>query len=330
VIYSFYGLTLKSAVEIPALLAIPESTTSRGTGGPAVYFDVGRPEWAVQALAMDAENIPTWRSRESEEEPFRFALKAHGGGAFYQLMYGDGTRFLVDSSAARVWGEPGPGLSYEDVFVYLVGPVAGFILRRRGHIALHASAICIGERAVALMGPAGAGKSTTAAALALRGWPVCCEDVCALEEHGGVTTVLPGYPRICLWPDSVRLLFSNDDALPLIVAGWEKRYLALDGSRGKFAGRAAPLGVIYFLAPRSGDSSATCIRAFSQRQTALTMVQNTYMNWLLDRRQRAAEFNVVASLVSTVPCFEVVPSADPLDLPRTAMMIEAHALSLKN
>ena len=51
-----------------------------------------------------------------------------------------------------------------------LGPVFAFVLRLRGAVTFHASAVRIGD-AVAFLGPQGAGKSTTAAALALRGCP---------------------------------------------------------------------------------------------------------------------------------------------------------------
>jgi hypothetical protein len=35
------------------------------------------------------------------------------------------------------------------------------------------------------------------------------------------------------------------------------------------------------------------------------------MNWLLDRRQRAAEFELLAHLVSRVPVRRIVPHRDP-------------------
>ena len=111
----------------------------------------------------------------------QFALTEHGGREFYELCYADGTRFVLDGCATRVWGEAGPGLTDHDVLVYFLGPIMGFVMRQRGKLVLHASAVVLGDRAVAIMGPAGCGKSTTAAALALRGWPVLNEDVCALE-----------------------------------------------------------------------------------------------------------------------------------------------------
>jgi hypothetical protein len=242
------------------------------------------------------------------------------------LKYGDGTRFVLDESCTKLWGQPGAALSHEDLCVYLLGPVMGFLLRGRGLSPLHASAISMPGHAVALVGDAGAGKSTTAAALALRGWPVLCEDVCAFDEERSGFEVRPAYPRISLWPDSVKALFSSADALPLIVHGWEKRFLQLDGGLARFAGTPAPLATIYFLAPRSSDPSAPSVQPISAQAAVLELVQNTYMNWLLDTRQRATEFDVLCRLANTVACFRAVPSQDPARLPQLAALIESEAL----
>ena len=54
-------------------------------------------------------------------------------------------------------------------------------LRLRGVPALHASAVAVGGAALAVVGSAGAGKSTTAAARAARGHAVVADDVLALR-----------------------------------------------------------------------------------------------------------------------------------------------------
>jgi dephospho-CoA kinase len=54
----------------------------------------------------------------------------------------------------------------------------------RGVVCLHASAVAIGDEAIALLGPAGSGKSTTAAAFAERGYSVLAEDVVTLDDRG--------------------------------------------------------------------------------------------------------------------------------------------------
>jgi hypothetical protein len=255
-----------------------------------------------------------------------FTVSEYDAGRFFQLAYGDGTRFLLDRNATRLWGESGPGLSHDDLCVYLVGPVMGFILRQRGLTCLHASAVTIQGRAIALVGSAGAGKSTTAAALGLRGWPVLCEDVCALQRVGDQFLIRPGYPRVCLWPDSVDFLFSSADALPLIVKGWEKRFLELDGPRAHFANSCVPLSAVFLLAGREDSDSAPRLERLAQREAVLHLVANTYMNWLLSQDQRAAEFDVLTSLMSSVECFRVFPSTDPARLPALAELIESQAL----
>jgi hypothetical protein len=322
VIYRAYGLTLTSAVPIPALN--PLSSNHANTD---IHLELGTPppDWVDRALTLHTRILPIRRSVERDSDS-QFTLTDLGNGRYFQLRYADGTRFLIDEKATRIWAEAGPDLTVEDAIVYLLGPVMGFALRRRGRTPLHAGALVFGHRAVAFMGSAGAGKSTTAAALALRGWPVLCEDVCALDESEGTWHVLPGYPRVCLWPDSVDRLFASKDALPLIVQGWEKRYLPLDGSRAHFAQTRLPLAAIYLLAQRSDDESAPRIDAMSKKDAALHLVQNTYMNWLLDRDQRAAEFDAIVRLLSQVECFRVTPSADPAHLGRLAICVESHAM----
>jgi hypothetical protein len=316
-----YGLTIDSDLPLPGLQALPDPPPE----SDLVLCLTAIPSWAQKLLKIQpvARRIRPAAILPGES----FTVWEYADESFFQLIYGDGTRFVIDGRAARVWGEPGPGLSHEDLCVYLLGPVMGFIARRRGFTPLHASSVIIGKRAIALLGEAGSGKSTTAAALALRGWPTLCEDVCILTETNMQLHVIPGYPRICLWPDSVSYLFSSPDALPAIVRGWEKRFLALDGStRARAAISSCPLSSILFLAPRS-DDRAPSIEPLPKRHAVLQLVQNSYMNWLLNRQQRASEFDIIVKLVSQVGCFRLTPSSDPARLDELVSLIESHVLN---
>ena len=173
-------------------------------------------------------------------------------GAWFHLRYADGTEFLVDRPGKRLWATWQEPLTVEDTATYLLGPVMGFVLLLRGTHALHASAINVGGHAIAIVGPAGAGKSTTAAAFAKLGYGVLAEDVITLAREGGELMVQPAYPCIRLWPASVAALFGAPDALPLLTPNWDKRYLDLAGDDGRyqFQSDASPLRAIYF--PVSG------------------------------------------------------------------------------
>ena len=124
------------------------------------------------------------------------------------------------------------------------------------------------------------------------------------------------------------MLCGSADALPLIVPGWAKRFLPLDGLRASFATEPAPLATIYFLDQRSSAADAPRLASVSPADALLQLVQHSYMNWLLDRHQRAAEFDVLSRLVQSVPCFKATPSSDPARLPRLLELIEAQTLRL--
>lgn len=240
-----------------------------------------------------------------------FVLTSSRNGEFLRLDYGEGARFVVDRAATRIFGTRLPPLTDEDLATYLLGPVMGFVLRRRGIVSLHASSVLLFGNAVVLCGPSDSGKSTTAAALAMRGVPVLAEDISPIVQDNGLFGVEPGYPRVCLWPDAVRILFGAPNALPRLTPTWEKCYLALDEAGAKFAWKKAPLGLVYVFAPRVDDRDAPWIEEVGVRDALLELVQNTYMNWLLDRHQRAAELDLLTRVVESVLVRRIVPHTDP-------------------
>jgi hypothetical protein len=79
----------------------------------------------------------------------------------------------------------------------------------------------------------------------------------------------------------------------------------------KFQETRQPLSVVYLLAPRVSEARAPWIEDLGSREALLALVQNTYMNWLLDRDGRASEFDVLARLVTNVRVRKIVPHADP-------------------
>src|SRR5215831_9472143 len=224
-----YGLSLRSDVALPGLRKANETARS----GIISLATKVKPGWVSDACRLPSEVIHSLPAAPECADP-AFVVRAYGGQRFFQLCYSDGTEFFVDASAERIWGSCSEPLTIEDLTTYLLGPVMGFVLRRRRVTPLHASAVRIGDAAVATAGPAAAGKSTTAAALALRGAPALCEDIAALEEEQGRFYVQPGYPRVCLWPDAVEALLGSRAALPDLTPTWNKKYLALDGGRAKF------------------------------------------------------------------------------------------------
>jgi hypothetical protein len=231
------------------------------------------------------------------------------GGEHFGFFYGDGVRFAVERSGRELWADWPENYSLEDACTYLLGPVMGFVLRLHGVVCLHASAVAVGDRAIALVGLPGAGKSTTAAAFAAAGFPVLSDDILALADQVTQFLVQPGYPRVNLWPDSVRGLFGSEDALPRITPTWDKRYLPLGQNGHHFAASPLPLGAIYILDSRESSLTAPIIEEVPGKEAFIELVANTYVNYLLDQDMRRMEFDVLGRVVSEIPVRRVRPPA---------------------
>jgi len=321
--YRVYGLNCVANTPIPGLWLgeFPEEETDVSL---QINADAG--QWVEQLRTLPASQINRKPSPAGlvESQP---SITVFGRNAFFQLAYADGTQFVIDGDANRLWGRCSPPLATEDLAVYLRGPALGFTLRLRGIISLHASAVALRNRAVLFCGSSESGKSTIAAALSLRGNRVLCDDIAAFNFRHGAIHIEPGYPRVCLWPDAVRGLLGTADALPRLTPTWDKCFLPLDGEKAAFEEQPLPAAVIYLLAGRS-ESNAPRIEEISPREALLELVRNTYMNWSLDRQKRAAEFRRLSEIVEQISVRRLIPHLHSWRMDELCSLITTDAVAL--
>jgi hypothetical protein len=298
--YEAYGLLFRSNSFITGLM--PATSSIRR---PDIRINLGS---VPDRDAPDCEDKLRYTSSylDAAGEP-ALVIWNLNDGAFLRMSYSDGTEFWLDRQLETMWVHWAEGSSLENALSYLLGPVLGLVLRLRGVVCLHASAVAINGHSIVFVGAEGAGKSTTAAAFAKKGFAVLSDDIVALVEQGCIFHVLPAYPRVNLWPNSVGLLYGSPDALPRIMPDWDKRCLTLgQDSETRFEERTLPIGAIYVL----GDPSSRAVNGverISQKTAMITLVTNTYATNFLDARQRAEEFEVLSRLVAAVPVRKINP-----------------------
>jgi hypothetical protein len=248
-----------------------------------------------------ADYVP-YRQRAGRDHAQRpIVLIERGGDGHFRVAYADGAEFVIDATASEIFGVSRSDLTLDDLLVYLQGPILGFVLRLRGITCLHASAATLEGRAFAIVGGAGMGKSTSAAALARLGLDVLTDDVLALRDGGASFDVQPGLPRVLLWPESVTALFGDPEALPRVVSTWDKRYLDLTLPGYRFAQQAAPLGAIYVLGERLPAGDPPQITELEGSSALFHLIANTYANDFLDASLRARELEALGRVVRHVP-----------------------------
>jgi hypothetical protein len=310
-----YGLGVRVNVPIAGLAGLPPSPglDVTVTLGSLPTHLAGMPDGAWREYYASPE--------QDERGESDIRVERLSGGGYFRIAYPDGTVIVVDAQGSRVWATWTAASSVEDAATYLLGPTLGFVLRLRGFTCLHASAIAVDGRSVALVGPPGSGKSTTAAAFARLGYPVLTDDVLALVDEGACFTAQPAYPRVRLWPESVASMFGSAEALPRIVPGWDKRFLDLNGQGYRFQQAPLPLAAIYFLGDRSAELRAPSVEAAGAREGLISLVANTCSNYLLDKPMRATEFQALGRLIENVPLRRVVASDDFARLPELCSLI---------
>lgn len=316
--HSLYGLCLSANQPIPSLPVL------RGSPNPEVEIHLNaNSDVSSSVFSLNPNSFYVSPILNDDGQPIVRVGKL--GDQSFCFFYDSGARFAVRHDGREIWAEGPEGYSVEDLATYLVGPVMGFVLRLWGILPLHASAIAVDGRAIALVGSQGAGKSTTAAAFAKMGFAILSEDVVAVIEEGKRQMVQPGYPRVNLWPESAETIFGCVHGLPQVTPTWGKHFLALNVSQHQFQEKPLELAAAFILRDRIPGALKPKIERIAPSSALTLLVANTCANYLLDAAMRRTEFLQLGQMLRKTPVFQVCPPDDPSRVLELCEAISAEA-----
>lgn len=156
--------------------------------------------------------------------------------------------FDVHPSERRIDGYPASGTPAHTLRHLFLDQVLPLIVGASDRLALHGSAIRTEAGAVAFLGYSGLGKSTLAARLGRRGFPVLSDDCCLIVRTAGGFEVVPSYPGVRLKPDAIEQAFGGALVGESVAHYSTKRRV---GGRHDlpFSEQPVPLSRIYAIAP---------------------------------------------------------------------------------
>jgi hypothetical protein len=214
---------------------------------------------------------------------------------------------------------PAPNAGANELRLFLLGSAWGALCYQRGILALHMSVVQVSEHAVAFGGASGAGKSSIAAGLLARGYPLIGDDLCCFDFAAGVPRVYPSAPRLKLWRDALAHLGWYDEDLVRDHFRMDKFHVTarrgeastetIRASSSKLAADALPVPVraIYML--EWGDLGLTRVTGLNALRRLVASA--TYRAELIDPLgQTGTYWEQCAQLVHATPIWELVRPRD--------------------
>jgi hypothetical protein len=290
--YHAHGLRVDSDTALP----LPMATSGDGQRDDLVLRR--RPDQAVPTTDPDGDPIARACDRD--------------GTAFYSIAGDDNRTRLRYPGLCEFAGKAGmrdvgvtlaPGRDPGVIPVLASGMLLALHLRLRGELVLHASAVGVGEAALAFVGASGMGKSTMATVLCGAGHPLLTDDVLCVQLRPDRVMVHPGSTETRL----------RDPAQPL-ANGLPGRRTA-DGrlavAPGSLAGRPLLLAACVVPLP-SRECDRVQVRQLSGASALMLLSRFPRIPGWTQPATLAREFEQLADLVTRVAVFEArIPWGPP-------------------
>jgi hypothetical protein len=170
-----YGLELHASFALLGTRAAEAARPREGEGElPALALEQVEPEELLSAWS-GPDATPAWTGTLGDGRSLRIE---HGADGDVLFTHRERAHFRLDRAAERLECAPlEPGPAWQQT---LLGRVLPNVAILHGYEALHASALRSPRGVVAILAPAGMGKSTLALELVGRGWPLFTDDVLIL------------------------------------------------------------------------------------------------------------------------------------------------------
>jgi hypothetical protein len=250
--------------------------------------------------------------------------------ATYQV---EGDRFLLTiPDVARFLLEGGKSITYQlvgdgdaaDAAIFILGTAFGILLHQRGDFVLHASAVRVGGHAILFAGSSGAGKSTMAAALVKRGYPMITDDVCAISlKKGDVPRVLSDGRQLKLWANSIERLELADAKGAAVRNKIQKFYVTPSMTDDT----PLPVGAVYLL--REARTGGDTIQVTNFVDATLMLQRNCYRPRLVKALSQGAQYlQASAAVVAKAGVFMFQRTIDFRAMDNVIERLETHWRSL--
>lgn len=312
--YRFGQSRLASQVPLPIL---PTAGGDRAADA-AIILDAAPARAALEPIGDWLHHWP------DSNGTVTLSLAAHGDG--YRLRFPDLCDFLIDADARRIRVESTQGLAPNTLEHLIVDQLLPRVLSHRGALVAHASAVRIQGRAIGFLGHSGWGKSTLAGLLHHAGHRLLSDDCALLVPIGAATCVVPAYPSLRLFEDSIGQTLGEDVSTRPVAAYSPKQRLTLGPPEPEDS--HCLLQAIYMLNDPATSATGHLIAPLPPAQACMALVEHSFRLDMASSMHATALLAQAASVLRRVPAFALHYPRDYAANPALLETLIAHAASL--
>lgn len=297
--YFYYacGIDIKSSIYFPELM-----TGKHNTDIEICYKEFKPPEASSVKLGLnEVSNSPNDVIYLLDNEPL-FRVKS-------------GKKILVN-----------PHTHINKVYLrnLILGPGLGTILRQRGCLVLHASAVNINGGAVVFLGRGGEGKSTIAAAMNSKGYEFITDDILIFKFNDHEKPyAIPSFPRVKLWYDVIEYVTKETDSVVKIHPQIEKYSYSVKSS---FSLNPIPLKIIYYI-EQSDENDITTLKS---QEALIKLIKSSFDLNLFGNAGKSQNLLQCANLVKNIPVKRLKKTCSLQELENLIRLVEIDVYRLEN
>lgn len=211
--------------------------------------------------------------------------------------------------------------STHEVSAFLIGSAFGALIHQRGLLPLHASTVVFENKCLVFMGISGAGKTTLAAGLIKEGALFVADDISVIDFSGQRPAVIPAFPSIKIWKDSLNHLQIENSGLNRVRDEIDKFYLPIE----RYVNIPQPVDIMVALSTHNkSELQLNTVEGIDKFQL---VKRHTYLfRGIPKTGLEINHFRQATRLVSEVPLFRLVRPDSGFDIDSTITGIRQHVL----
>jgi hypothetical protein len=298
--YRFFDLCVSSELELPPLPASRAASVD--------WHIVRAPQNPDESGMVDFHH---WQSPDEQ-----ILMSAARCGQVYLLDVLGLAKFRIDFETRRIEVHPMDDCAGHTLAHLLLDQVLPRAVCHDGNLVIHASAVLLESgRAVAFAGQSGRGKSTLATAFHQQGHSLISDDCLLLKASEKSLQVIPAYPSLRLWPDSVGAMFdaTTDDktAFSTMAHYTQKQQAVIESGTWFTTGQWPLLDALFLLdepvdEPVDGSSRERIhIQRAGGSTTLMTIIESMFALDVVDKETVRRDFEMVGQLAGLIPVYRL-------------------------